>query len=136
MEPTSPSPTPATPPTLSDTRVQSALIIAVVGLLIPAVLILWLNRASKDGTTWSAAEITAAAGLFTSVVGTLVGAFLGVQVGAAGKQQSDERATQAEQRATQAEQQRAAAQDTAMRAAGLLDPGQAAALFAPRPSAR
>lgn len=130
MEP-SPTSEPATPP--SDTRTRSALIVSVIGLLIPAVLMLWLSHDSKGGTVWTAAEISSAAGLFTSVVGTLVGAFLGVQVGAAGKQQAEERATQAESRAQGAERDRAQAQQLNLRAATLLEPQQAAMVFGPPP---
>ena len=74
-----------------DLRYGAALIVAVIGLLIPAVLVYALSP--KDG--WTAKDIAAIVGLFTSVVGTLVGAFLGVQVGSAGKQKAEQLANRA-----------------------------------------
>ena len=73
-----------------ETRVGSALIIAVVGLLIPAILVVFL--AFKD---WKVNDITTIVGCFTGLVGTLVGAFLGVQVGSAGKQKAENLARRA-----------------------------------------
>jgi len=73
-----------------DVRVGSALIVAVVGLLIPAVLVVFLVY-----NDWKSNEVSTIVGLFTSVVGTLVGAFLGVQVGAAGKAKAENIANRA-----------------------------------------
>jgi hypothetical protein len=79
----------ATTPRLSvtpdDLRYGSALLVALGGLLIAAVLACVL----AIQTTWKASDVTALMGTFTTIIGTLVGAFLGVQVGAAGKQKSD-----------------------------------------------
>ncbi|WP_070725395.1 hypothetical protein [Hymenobacter lapidarius] len=88
----------------SDGRTLYALIIGIIGLLIPAVLIGFLAHYNARNTghpavLWRASEITAVAGLFTSIVGTLVGAFLGVQVGAAGKDFVEKTASQAIQNA-------------------------------------
>ena len=74
-----------------DLKYGAALIVAVVGLVIPAVLAGWL--ALREG--WKPSDVTALAGLFTGVVGTLVGAFLGVQVGAAGKERAEQLAQRA-----------------------------------------
>ena len=84
----------------SDSQSLYALIIGIIGLLIPAVLVGFLayynaRNANQAAVLWKASEITAVAGLFTSIVGTLVGAFLGVQVGAAGKQLTVQVANQA-----------------------------------------
>jgi|GEM_PF-5198864 len=84
----------------SDSRNLYALIISIIGLLIPAMLIVFLvhynaKNIGQAAVLWQASEITAVAGLFTSIVGTLVGAFLGVQVGAAGKKFAEEAARQA-----------------------------------------
>jgi hypothetical protein len=58
-----------------------ALILAVGGLLIAALVTLLLFWAGmKD-----AHDVLAVAGVFTGITGTLVGTFLGVHVGAAGR---------------------------------------------------
>jgi hypothetical protein len=95
----------------SDNRGGYAFAVAIIGILVPAILIGYLSHfetkvdASNHAIPgqWDASSITAAAGLFTSIVGTLVGAFLGVQVGAAGKQQAEERAKTAEEKKTEAQ---------------------------------
>ena len=101
-------PAPTEQPRVTDSRSMYALIVAVIGLAIPAVLIGLLahynvvnNQTEK--LLWEPSEITSVAGLFTSIVGTLMGAFLGVQVGSAGKQQAEQRAHEAEKKATEAE---------------------------------
>jgi len=81
-------------PELEKYRINKAFCLAVVGLTIAGLLVLILLtygiKASND--------IVAIVGLFTSVLGTLVGAFFGLQIGAAGKEQTEQRATRAEQR--------------------------------------
>src|SRR5689334_17619999 len=69
---------------VDDTRVGSALIIAIIGLLLPTILVVLL--AFKN---WKPNDIVTVVGCFTGLVGTLVGAFLGVQVGSAGKQKAE-----------------------------------------------
>ncbi|MES1240966.1 MAG: hypothetical protein ABUT39_05045 [Acidobacteriota bacterium] len=64
----------------------AALLVIIVGLLLIAGLA-WLLPV-KDG--WTAANVIALVGTLTTFLGTVVGAFLGVRVGAAGKQKSDE----------------------------------------------
>ena len=73
-----------------DSRIGSALIIAILGLLIPAILVVIL--VSKG---WNASDVSSIVGVFTSIVGTLVGAFFGVQVGAAGKDKAQNLANRA-----------------------------------------
>jgi hypothetical protein len=63
----------------SELRYGAALIVAVVGLMIPAILVFFLATRPD----WKPNDVATLVGLFTGVVGTLVGAFLGVQVGAA-----------------------------------------------------
>jgi hypothetical protein len=72
-------------------RYGAALVVAVVGLLIPAILVVWLSYRPE----WKPSDIATLVGLFTGVVGTLVGAFLGVQVGAAGKKNAEHLANRA-----------------------------------------
>ncbi len=101
-------PAPTEQPRATDSRSVYALIVAVIGLAIPAVLIGLLAHYNvvhneTEKLLWEPSEITSVAGLFTSIVGTLVGAFLGVQVGSAGKEQAETRATVAEQKAARAE---------------------------------
>jgi hypothetical protein len=73
-----------------DARVRSALIVAVVGLIIPAALAMYFVT-----NGWKANDVSTVVGLFTSVVGTLVGTFLGMQVGASGKQRAEDLARRA-----------------------------------------
>lgn len=73
-----------------DSRIGSALIIAILGLLIPAILVVIL--VSKG---WNASDVSSIVGVFISIVSTLVGAFLGVQVGAAGKDKAQNLANRA-----------------------------------------
>ena len=79
------------PPADDDLRYGAALVVAVVGLLIPACLVIWLSYRPE----WKPNDVATIVGLFTGVVGTLVGAFLGVQVGAAGKQKAEHLANRA-----------------------------------------
>jgi len=71
-------------------RTGSALLIAVIGIIAPAVLAAYL--VSKG---WDANQISSVVGLFTGVIGTMVGAFLGVQVGSNGKKKSEDLAQRA-----------------------------------------
>jgi len=75
----------------NELKYGSALIVAVVGLLIPALLAFGLSFRP----VWQPSDIATLVGLFTGVVGTLVGAFLGVQVGSAGKQKAENLANRA-----------------------------------------
>ena len=63
----------------------SALIVTIFGFVGIAVLVLFVPV--KDG--WKASEVTALVGTLTTVLGTIVGAFLGLQVGSAGKQKAE-----------------------------------------------
>ena len=66
-------------------RVVSAFLIVITGLMIFALLAYWLPVDPK----WKASEVNALVGTLTTFLGTAVGAFLGVQAGAAGKAKSD-----------------------------------------------
>ncbi len=83
-----------TDPQLEKYRIRKAFWLAIVGLVIAALLVLMLLA---YGFTESK-DIVAVVGLFTSVLGTLVGAFFGLQIGSAGKEASDQRANKAEQK--------------------------------------
>ncbi len=67
-----------------DIRIRTSLIVALVGLILLAVMVILLARMN-----WEASDIVTLAGVFTSVLGTLVGAILGVQVGSAGKAKAE-----------------------------------------------
>lgn len=73
-------------------RERSALVIAILGLVLPATLVIVLSLCAD----WTAQDITSVVGVFTSFVGTLVGAFLGVHVGAAGRREAQEGQQRAE----------------------------------------
>jgi hypothetical protein len=80
---------------LEKLRINRAFQLAVVGLGIAAGLVCALLVAG-----WKqAADITAVVGLFTSVLGTLVGLFFGVQIGSADKEKVEERADTAQKKA-------------------------------------
>lgn len=100
-------------PAATDSRVSSALIVALVGLTIPTGLVVFLEL---RGHTVN--DIAATVGLFTGLVGTLVGAFLGVQVGSAGKEK-------AEAGKEKAEAGKEKAEGIAQRALAALPPEQA-----------
>ena len=69
--------------TLEKLRLQFAFALSVVGLLLAAILAIVLVFKEQ----WAATDTVALVGLFTSVLGTLVGAFFGVQVGLAGREE-------------------------------------------------
>ena len=69
----------------SDLSVRSALVIGLVGLMIPALLTVLLVF-----MCWKSSDISALISPFIGVVGTLVGSFLGVKVGAAGKEKAEQ----------------------------------------------
>jgi hypothetical protein len=71
--------------------VGAALTVAIIGLVGPAALVVLLVL--RD---WPANDIATVIGLFTGLVGTMVGAFLGVQVGSVGKQEAVEARKEAE----------------------------------------
>lgn len=75
-------------------RISKAFWLAIVGLFIAALLVLMLLAFGIKQSN----DIVAVVGLFTSVLGTLVGAFFGLQIGSAGKEQTEERASKAEQK--------------------------------------
>jgi phage tail tape-measure protein len=72
---------------VDELRIKYGFWIVVIGLLvIGAVFGLSVSK-------WAAAaDVATAAGPVTSVIGTLVGAFFGVQLGAAGKDKAEEKA--------------------------------------------
>jgi vacuolar-type H+-ATPase subunit I/STV1 len=92
-------------------RIRYAFWLAVFGLGLAALLVVFLVQAGWK----TASDVAAVVGLFTSVLGTLVGAFFGVQIGSAGKEK--------EQRAAQA------ANRLAQRALAALAPEQAQAVL-------
>lgn len=71
-----------------------------------------------QGSFKTASDIVAIVGLFTSVLGTLVGAFFGLQVGTAGREKDQQAAREATQDARRAE-------GLAQRALAMMPPEQA-----------
>jgi hypothetical protein len=82
----------ATPGSTSEelNKYAVALLVALGGMLIAAVVVCVLAFQGR-----SAAEISTVAGMFTTLIGTLVGTFLGVQVAGAGKQKAEDMARKA-----------------------------------------
>lgn len=75
-------------------RINRAFQLAVVGLALAAAVVGILLAAGWK----TASEVTAVVGVFTSVLGTLVGAFFGLQIGSAGKEEADKRADNAQKK--------------------------------------
>jgi hypothetical protein len=84
---------------LETQRLRYAFWLAVAGLGFSGVLVIFLVVVAKMRTS---ADIVAIVGVFTSVTGTLVGAFFGVQIGSAGREQEREERRYAEKMATMA----------------------------------
>jgi divalent metal cation (Fe/Co/Zn/Cd) transporter len=83
---------PASQATNSDElKYGSALVVTIIGFVGIAFLVVFVPV--KDG--WKASEVTALVGTLTTVLGTIVGAFLGIQVGSAGKQKAEDLANRA-----------------------------------------
>jgi len=76
-------------------RIKSALTLSIFGLSLAAVLMIALLVAGWDTAT----DITAVIGLFTTTLGTLVGAFFGLQIGSSGKEEAEQRADTAQKKA-------------------------------------
>lgn len=74
-------------PQLEKYRIKKAFWLAIGGLTIAALLVIVLLAYGFKTSN----DIVAVVGLFTSVLGTLVGAFFGLQIGAAGKEQTEKR---------------------------------------------
>lgn len=72
---------------MEELRIKKAFLLAVIGLGLSAALAVMLVLLKV-----AASEITSLIGLFTGVLGTLVGTFFGLQVGSSGKERADSRA--------------------------------------------
>lgn len=83
-----------TDPKTEQLRINRAFWLSVYGLGLAAVLagVLFFGGMSD------ASDITSVVGLFTSVLGTLVGAFFGLQIGSAGREDAEDRANEAEKK--------------------------------------
>lgn len=77
-------------------RVRHAFWLAIIGLFLAAALAIFLVIKGEAKINTSA-EVVAVVGLFTSVTGTLVGAFFGLQIGAAGAEHERSGRRKAEQ---------------------------------------
>lgn len=76
---------------MANTRIMGGILVAIVGLLIPAALAWLLGQGAK----WTPSDVVALATAFIGVVGTLVGGFLGAQVGSEGREKAEEVARRA-----------------------------------------
>lgn len=75
-------------------RITKAFWLSVIGLTLAALLVVLLPNLGFNKAT----DITSIVGLFTSVLGTLVGAFFGLQIGSAGKEKAEQRADEAQKK--------------------------------------
>jgi hypothetical protein len=76
-------------------RIRRAYYLSMFGLGLAASLVVVLVIAG----CCDANGITSIVGLFTSILGTLVGAFFGLQIGSSGKEKAEERADNAQKKA-------------------------------------
>ena len=74
-------------------RIQSAYRLSLFGLLFALGLAVLLVIQEFE-----TADITSLVGLFTTLLGSLVGAFFGIQIGSTGKERAEQRADKAEER--------------------------------------
>lgn len=81
-----------TDPKTEQLRINRAFWLAIFGLTLAAIVAVTLFFGGMD----EASDLTSVVGLFTSVLGTLVGAFFGLQIGSAGKEEAEERANEAQ----------------------------------------
>jgi len=110
-------------------RITYAFWLAVIGLALAAALVIFLiNGGSYKAAT--STDIVSIVGLFTSVLGTLVGAFFGLQIGSAGKEKADQNAQQAREASRKAQDDAQKANEHALKAIGLLQPEQAQKIIA------
>ena len=79
-------------PSTEQLRIRKGFWLSVIGLVLAASLVVLLLLFGWK----TASDIVAVVGLFTSVLGTLVGAFFGLQIGASDKAKAEERADSAE----------------------------------------
>jgi len=91
-------PDPAQDPGTDKMRITYAFRPAVIGLAIAATLVIFL----VTRTEYKSNDVVAVVGLFTSVLGTLVGAFFGLQIGSAGKERAQQEAQDAHRLAQKA----------------------------------
>lgn len=99
-------------------RIRHAFWLSVFGLALAAMLTVILVFRAEKNIVEKPAEVIAIVGLFTSVTGTLVGAFFGLQIGAAGAEH--------ERRIRQtAEESRQRAEEVTRRALAHLNPDKA-----------
>ncbi len=84
---------------LETNRLWFAFLITIVGLAIALLVVVVLL---KLGTSFNGEQVAAVVGLFTSVLGTIVGAFLGYQIGAMGTDRANMKTINSLQVATEA----------------------------------
>jgi len=81
-------------PALEKYRIRSALTLSIVGLALAAVVVIALLIAG-----WrTGSDVSAVVGLFTTTLGTMVGAFFGLQIGSSGKEEANSRAKSAQKK--------------------------------------
>jgi uncharacterized protein YacL len=112
-----------TSPEIEKYRLAIAFLLSVFGLFLAALVVLILVLAK-----FQSSEITAIAGLFTTLLGTLVGAFFGLQIGAAGKEDTQKTLNTTQQQLSTTQQQLQRESEKAQLALGQLSPQDATAL--------
>lgn len=75
-------------------RIERAFQFAILGFALTVLLVIALLVAGMR----TSADVAAVVGLFTSVLGTIVGAFFGLQIGSAGTAKAEERAETSEKK--------------------------------------
>jgi hypothetical protein len=79
-------------------RIKKAFWLSLLGLFLASLLVVFLVLMGEFRAK-TAADITSVVGLFTTTLGTLVGAFFGLQIGSSGKEAAEKRADDSQKKA-------------------------------------
>jgi hypothetical protein len=79
-------------------RIQRAFWLSLLGLFLASILVVFLVLMGEFKAK-TAGDITSVVGLFTTTLGTLVGAFFGLQIGSSGKEAAEKRADDSQKKA-------------------------------------
>lgn len=79
-------------------RITKAFWLSLLGLFLASLLVVFLVLMGEFKAK-TAGDITSVVGLFTTTLGTLVGAFFGLQIGSSGKEAAEKRADDSQKKA-------------------------------------
>jgi hypothetical protein len=79
---------------VEELRINRAFMLSIGGIGMVVMLVIILVFVGE----WGSSDVASVAGLFTSLLGTIVGAFFGLQIGASGKEDAERRAEKSERK--------------------------------------